>query len=118
MGHIAQKITEEVSSWEGVTSAPHRFGGVEFHVKNREIGHLHGDRMADLPFPKKIRDQLVRDGKAAVHHLLKETGWVSYYLHGDSDIAPVIELFRLNYRVITDRKSVMGEIGELDEQNQ
>lgn len=112
---LAQRITEEVSSWEGVTSAPHRFGGVEFHVKNREIGHLHGDRMADLPFPKKIRDRLIAEGKADVHHLLKDTGWVSYYLRGESDVAPVIELFRLNYRVITDRKSVMGAVAESEE---
>lgn len=115
MTSIAQKITEEVGSWEGVTSAPHRFGGVEFHVKNREIGHLHGDRMADLPFPKKVRDHLIAEGKADVHHLLKDTGWVSYYLRGESDITPVIALLRLNYRIITNRKSVMGELAESEE---
>ncbi|MCU0464175.1 MAG: DUF5519 family protein [Anaerolineae bacterium] len=112
MGSISDRITEAVMALDGVTSATHRFGGVEFHVKNREIGHLHGDRMADLPFPKRVRDQLISEGKAQTHHLLKDTGWVSYYLNGEADIEPVIALFQLNYRVITDRKSVMADLQE------
>ena len=44
-------IEQEVASWPGVTAAPHRFGGVEFRVGRRELGHLHGNRLADLPLP-------------------------------------------------------------------
>ena len=36
-----------------------------FHVGRREIGHLHGDRLADLPVPVRIREQLVAAGKAS-----------------------------------------------------
>src|SRR5437667_411059 len=46
MGVIARTIIEEVSSWPGVESHPHRFGGVEFTIDHREFGHLHGDRLA------------------------------------------------------------------------
>ena len=42
-----------------VTENPHRFGGIEFRLGRRELGHLHGDRVADLPFPRAIRDELV-----------------------------------------------------------
>src|SRR5215470_7867885 len=52
-------VSTEVASWEGVTTHEHRFGGVEFRVGRREIGHLHGSRWADLPFHKGIRDMLV-----------------------------------------------------------
>lgn len=48
---IAQRIEQEVTGWEGVSSAAHRFGGVEFRVGRREIGHLHGGHLADIPFP-------------------------------------------------------------------
>lgn len=48
-GTISQTIVDAVSTWEGVTIAPHRFGGIEFRVDNREIGHLHGDYQADIP---------------------------------------------------------------------
>jgi hypothetical protein len=94
---IADRIVREISSWPGVTSAPHRFGGVEFRVGRREIGHLHGDRLADLPFPVAVRDRLVREGKADVHHVLPESGWVSKRIRSDADVEDVIALFRLNY---------------------
>lgn len=46
----ATRIEREVASWPGVSVEPHRFGGVEFRVGRRELGHLHGSRLADLPF--------------------------------------------------------------------
>ena len=56
---IGERIEREVGAWEGVVVRPHRFGGVEFTVGRREIGHLHGSRLADIPFPVAIREQLV-----------------------------------------------------------
>src|SRR5438874_12847753 len=94
---IASRIEHEVASWDGVTVEPHRFGGVEFRVGRRELGHLHGSRLADLPFPVRIREQLVAQGKARRHHVLPESGWVSFPLRGADDVAAAIALFRLNY---------------------
>jgi hypothetical protein len=51
MSEIANAIERERRSWPGVTVAPHRFGGIAFRIGRRELGHLHGDRLADLPFP-------------------------------------------------------------------
>jgi len=93
----AEEIARHVASWPGVTVAPHRFGGVEFRVGRRELGHLHGDRLADLPFPVKVRDELVAEGKAARHHVLPESGWVSRRIRSEEDVLEVVELFRLNY---------------------
>jgi hypothetical protein len=91
------RIEREVASWEGVTVHPHRFGGVEFRLGKRELGHLHGDRLADLPFRRTIRDMLVETGRALPHHVLPESGWVSKPIESDEDTAEVIELFRLSY---------------------
>ena len=90
-------ITAKVLSWDGVTSAPHRFGGMEFLLGKRELGHLHGDRLADLPFPKRVRDELVGSGRARPHHVLPETGWVSFWIEGEDDVPQAVELFRLSY---------------------
>ena len=46
---IRETIEREVKGWPGVEARVHRFGGIEFRVNGHEIGHLHGDRMADLP---------------------------------------------------------------------
>ncbi len=94
---ITAQITSEVASWQGVTVEPHRFGGIEFRVGRRELGHLHGSRLADLPFPVRVREQLVADGKAVPHHILPDSGWVSFAIHGVADVPAVIALFRLNF---------------------
>ena len=86
MEDIAGRIEREVASWEGVTTHAHRFGGVEFRLGRREIGHLHGERWADLPFQKGIRDMLVETGRAQPHHVLPETGWVSRQIRSDEDV--------------------------------
>ena len=94
---IAERIEREIASWPNVTVAPHRFGGREFRVGRRELGHLHGDRLADLPFPVRVREQLVREGKAEPHHVLPQSGWVSRPIRGENDVDAVIALFRMNY---------------------
>ena len=108
MTSIRKKIEREVVSWEGVEERPHRFGGVEFRVRGHEIGHLHGERLADLPFPTKMRKELVAEGKARLHHVLPESGWVSFPIRGESDIEGVLELFRLNYERLTAGKRETG----------
>ena len=105
MANLAEQIRATVSSWAGVTAEPHRFGGVEFRVHHREIGHLHGSRQADLPFPVRVRETLIAEGRASLHHILPETGWVTYYIRGELDVPRVIELFRLNYEIITQNKT-------------
>ena len=105
MESIAALIEHEVLSWPNVTAHPHRFGGVEFQVNQHEIGHLHGDHLADLPFPMRVRRELVADGRASPHHILPDTGWVSYYIRSAADLAGAIALFRLNYDRLTRRNS-------------
>jgi Family of unknown function (DUF5519) len=90
-------LRRDVASWPGVETAPHRFGGTEFRLGRRELGHLHGDRIADLPFPRKVRDQLIADGRARAHHVLPDSGWVTASLDGPNGAGPVIELFSLSY---------------------
>lgn len=104
MASIAEIIEQEVSGWPGVETRPHRFGGVEFRVRGHEIGHLHGSRLADLPFPVRMRKELVESGRARLHHVLPETGWVSYPIRGEGDVEGALELFRLNYERLTARK--------------
>jgi hypothetical protein len=104
MGGIAERITREVTGWPGVEAKPHRFTGIEFRVRGHEIGHLHGDHWADLPFPVRIRKELVAQGKARLHHVLPQTGWVSYPIRSEDDVSGALELFRMNYERLTARE--------------
>ena len=94
---VAGAIARQVSGWPGVTVEQRGYGFLEFRVGRREIGHLHGSSLADLPFPVRIREQLVAAGRAAPHYLHPETGWVSFYITGEQDVTAIVGLFRLNY---------------------
>ena len=108
MGTIAEQIEREILSWPDVIAHPHRFGGVECRVSQHELGHLHGDRLADLPFPVRVRRELVAAGRAAPHHILPDTGWVSYYIRSAADVPGAIELFRLNYDRLAPRSHAVA----------
>ena len=100
-----EHITKTVTSWKGVTAAPHRFGGVEYAIGKREIGHIHGDHLVDIPFPKKVRDEIVAVERAEPHHVLPESGWVSFYLREDGDVEKAIELLRKSFEIAMRQKT-------------
>ncbi len=73
MGTVIESVKKEILSWPDVTAEPHRFGGLEFRVNKREIGHIHGDKLADLPFPMETRNKLVNSGRASPHHIIPQS---------------------------------------------
>ncbi len=91
MASAGELIREAVTSWPGVTETTHRFGGTEYLYGKKEIGHVHGDRLADLPLPRDLHDRVIAAGRAQPHHVLPETGWVSVWIEGPQDAAGVIE---------------------------
>lgn len=99
------KITSVVTSWAGVTTQPHRFGGLQYAIGSREIGHIHGDHMLDIPFPKKVRDHLVAEGRVQAHHFLPDTGWVSFYILQESDIEKAIALLQESFDIASKQKN-------------
>jgi phage terminase Nu1 subunit (DNA packaging protein) len=109
MEDIAGRIEREVGSWDGVTVNSHRYGGVEFRLGRRELGHLHGERWADLRFHQGVRDMLVDTGRAQAHHVLPHTGWVSKQIRDEDDVAAVIELSRLSYERATVASRISSE---------
>jgi hypothetical protein len=58
---------------------------------------VHGDRFADLPFPRRIRDELVAAGRARPHHVLPDSGWVTAPIGTEEEIENVIALFKRGY---------------------
>lgn len=86
-----------VGTWEGVTVVPHRFGGVEFRLGTREIGHVHVGGVADLLVSVRLRRDLVAAGRAQAHHTLPHSGWISLRMRSEHDVPHAVALFRLNY---------------------
>jgi hypothetical protein len=101
-----KRIVSEVSKWDGVEAAPHRFGGTEFRVGRRELGHIHGDLWVDIVFPMAVRNRLLAEGRAEPHHILSNSGWTTFRISGEEDVAHAIELFRLSYDEARKRSEV------------
>ena len=98
-----KRIDGEVQSWPDVVPGEHRFGGIEYRIGGREIGHRHGDSLVDIPFPMKIRDELVSSGQASVHHIHPESGWISVHISGASDVDRATVLLRRSYDIVLAR---------------
>ncbi len=104
-----RRITETVLGWADVHAEPHRFGGTEYRLgPKREIGHIHGDHLVDIPFPTKVRDQIVAEGRALPHHILPKSGWVSFYLQQPADVDAAISLLKLSYELAVNQRVHMG----------
>jgi hypothetical protein len=115
---VLDALSREIGSWPKVGIAEHSFGGIEFRVGRRELGHIHplpdGRSFADLPFPKAVRDELVATGRAVPHHVLPDSGWVTIPVRTTADLNNVIEIFRMNYDRSWSRSDARGvtDVGE------
>jgi hypothetical protein len=72
---------------------------MEYRLGTREIGHIHGDHLVDIPFPRPVRDAVIAAGEAAPHHILPDSGWVSRYLRVPADVATALVLLRRSYEL-------------------
>ena len=91
------RLSAVVGSWPDVEVGAHRFGGVEFRIGKRELGHLHGDSHADIAFPRRVRDELVAAGRALPHRAIPDSGWVSVQIDSEEGIEAAREIFRMAY---------------------
>ena len=105
-------IKSAISSLPNVTTLPHRFGGTEFRYNKRELGHIHafvpesgtaarrhGYCLVDIPFPMPVRNKLIEEGRVHEHHILPESGWISFYIRAEKDINEAIELLKMSYDI-------------------
>jgi len=94
----AERITETVAAWPGVSAGPGRRGEFAFTLDGREIGHLHGDRAAHFGFPKKVWVDLKEQGRIEDHPVFPgRQGLGARRIESESDVDDVIALLRLNY---------------------
>ena len=105
---ITENIKKEIISWPGVTSNPYHFGGIEFRVNKRDMGHIHGEKLADLPFPIEIRKDLIASGKALPHIIYPESMWVSYIIRSNEDGPKIVDLFWLQYERLRRKPKIIS----------
>ena len=96
------RITAEVTAWPGVEAGPGSRGEFAFRVGRREIGHLHGDRVAHFGFPADVGARLRAEGRVGPHPVAPhKPAWAARALESEADVDDVIALLRLNYDRVT-----------------
>ena len=106
----SQQITDEVTSWPGVETAPGNWGAFVFTVGGQELGHLHGDHAAHFAFPKGVWAELHEQGRIGDHPMFPgKPGIAARRIATQDDVRDVIELLRLNYDRAVARHGVPSE---------
>ena len=103
-GELLALIEREVLGWPGVSKDPDGTATSVYRFGRRQIGHVHHDGVADLPFPRTVHDELISEGMAEPHR----GGFpavVSYYLRDPIDVPGAVDLFRASY----DRARIAAE---------
>ncbi len=100
-GSVAERIINEALSWPGVYREAGHLGSVVLRVGGREVGHLHGDAVADVPLAPELRDQLLADETTHEHQWRHESGWVRVLLETEEGVQQALALLRGSYDGVT-----------------
>ena len=93
---LLDKVEREVLGWPSVDKESGRFSSTVYRFGRREIGHVHHDRVFDVPVPRETRERLLAEGRARPHRAGIK-GYVSHPIRDTEDLTAVIGLLRANY---------------------
>jgi hypothetical protein len=94
----SEQIITEATSWPGVTTEHGTRGELSIRFGRKEIGHLHGDRVAHFGFPRRVGAGLRAEGRIGPHPVFPDKeAWGARGIEGEEDVREVIALLRLNY---------------------
>lgn len=82
-------LVQYLKSLPEVKSKYHKYGGLEFLITEKEFCHIHGDGLIDILLTRKVAERAIHRSRATQHHVIKNSGWVSYQLKGKDDIEEV-----------------------------
>ena len=74
-------------------------------LKRQSVYRIHGDELVDIPFPVKVRDELIAAGRAELHHIFPKMGAVSFWLRESEDVQHAIELLRVSYELAVKQRA-------------
>ena len=107
---LSAQIEHEVLGWPGISKetgggGPGQGGfwvppATVYRFGRRQIGHVHHNEegLADFSFPKEVREELIRSGRAIPHPAFPDNQTVvSYQVRSAEDVPGAVELFRINY---------------------
>src|SRR5919109_1052617 len=92
-----QNLQEFILKLQGVSQAPHRFGGTEFQYNGLEFMHSHGQSFLDIRLSKEDQMKVLNDKIALPHRFAPQAGWISFPLRNQKDLENAKLLVQLAY---------------------
>jgi hypothetical protein len=102
------EMEKEVLRWKDTSTQTHKYGGLQFNWNGRELGHIHSNGLLDMPLSRKVKAQLMREGRIQDHHSFKDTGWISFYMHTNNDTVYGLMLLKLAYNLRKDKHFIVA----------
>lgn len=112
---LLASIEREVLGWPGVwrkrdENGPGGVGVTGYRFGRPQIGHVHDDGHADFRFPRDVRDELIRSGRAIPHPAFPNSRTTaSYRIRTPEDVPGAVGLFRMNYERLRAREGRRGQ---------
>lgn len=94
---LIKMLINEVSKWPEIEIHTHLYGGTEFRLFNKSIGHIHSNGMLDLPFVKDVRKRLLEENLVELHHVNQTMNWVIKQIDCEDDLKIAKSLLLLSY---------------------
>jgi hypothetical protein len=105
-GSLFENLKEWILNYQGVNTAPHRFGGTEFQYNGLEFMHSHGSSLLDIRLSKIDQMKMLEARIALPHRFAPQAGWVSFRLVNDHDLENAKLLVQLAY---DNAKNLLGD---------
>jgi hypothetical protein len=103
-----KKIDSIISSLPNVKKDKHLYGSIEWRYKNKPIGHIHGNCIVDILFPKEIQSRLLLDHRVAQNKYAKNG--ISIHLKANEDIDFAIKILTQSYNLVKSKTDKYGKV--------
>jgi hypothetical protein len=82
----------------------HRYGGIQFNYGTKELGHLHSNGLLDIPVSKAVKSVYLSERIAQNHHVMPQSGWISFYIKSKEDQQQAVVLLKEAYERARENK--------------
>lgn len=101
------EIVQWIKNLPNIETKYHKYGGLEFKINDKEICHIHGDGLVDIILTKKTAAEIILTTKAEEHHVIINTGWISYQIKSETDILELKGIIQQSYLEKTNKNNAV-----------
>jgi hypothetical protein len=89
-------VEKEAQRLPDVNLGVHRYGGIGFFLRGKEMSHIHGNGLLDCFVGRTNRDLLLQErGGVTAHHVFPRSGWISFFVKDRDDVVRALELIQI-----------------------